>query len=463
MITKELLESANDINSVIGMRGLLAIPKPASPIASMLTCFNTTVIDEDYASIIKASTDINHTDGSQDLQAERLAKVVASNVSNIINDARNVVNPRIREILDEIIKNREEMKGQGANVGVYVTQVALPDLFEDPVFMDTISVYREASYDVAQYFKDTDKGLSCTPEEMKTLMTTGSPSIDAKILKYIEDTITSFSGVSQYLLTDIRTVSLKELTCLYLYTSGICNGRIEKVDHILDNGDMLNAYRFIRNAAARRIFIIVSDLIKVIDTGGLIVPKSLGSNFNVDEWSCGVVSKNFLKWCQREDNRGSLEALLGYVIQTKSGVKTSYSDLENNPAKFVKIYEDRKRHREAINMTEDVKMVRKTIRNKILGMIAEDETLSGDERAMMQEKLKEALKKEYYGSINVRPYVRDVICKLYAASEDVRQLLIGIDDVLASVEDATLDYAVSVAMHKFIGKWLANQFTLEKG
>ena len=460
MITQKNVDQAMHLSDRAMYAGKRLAPKAGSPLTALVSTIAGIGEKGEWAEIIGLSGTTNSTIGSHTEVQDDVAQGVSRRISGIVNVARNEINPRIRETLNAI----EEYKTRQAEsmIGTIPTirQLEVEGLLTDEMFLDMVGAYRESAvdYDKKKLNEAMELvGGELTGDECLTMVTTGSKSLDAKIQAFLGDVLIAAARDIGYMYHDnIVEIPLKKLVLIFLVLNGISLGRLEKMDAISNDTFMNTAVLSYKANIGRRLFQVITRLTDAVKNGALLVPVGIDNDVR-PETEMLVVGKTYREWIEKKG--GSVEAAIGYALLAKAGTGMTVaeeSELISNPTKFVEAYVEYQRHIATMRQSEEITNTPRVIGDYLSGVIAKSD-LEDAGKVLLQQRLAKAMEVPYYGNTNVVGYVRDVVCGTWTEGDNVKRVLIDIDQILQESGKDDLDYAVFVAISRLIGRWIAEQ------
>jgi hypothetical protein len=341
-----------------------------------------------------------------------------------------------------------------------IRQLEVDGLLTDEMFLDMVGAYRESAvdYDKKKLNEAMELvGGELTGDECLTMVTTGSKSLDAKIQAFLGDELIAAARDIGFMYHDnIVEIPLKKLVLIFLVLNGISLGRLEKMDAISNDTFMNTAVLSYKANIGRRLFQVITRLTDAVKNGALLVPVGIDNDVR-PEMEMLVVGKTYREWIEKKG--GSVEAAIGYALLAKAGTGMTVaeeSELISNPTKYVEAYVEYQRHIATMRQSEEITNTPRVIGDYLSGIIANSD-LEDAGKVVLQQRLAKAMEVPYYGNTNVVGYVRDVVCGTWTEGDNVKRVLIDIDQILQESGKDDLDYAVFVAISRLIGRWIAEQ------
>lgn len=455
MITPNNAKYAEHVSSNAIMNNKVLRPKGGSPMTALVGAIAGINEVGSTDEIIKLSDTLNSSNGTHTEIQDDVATNVAKSISTIINVARNVVNPKIKESLDAVNAFKESLVQGTVGALPLVQQVELDDVFKDDMFNEMIGLYNETNvvFD-AQKLYEILRVLdgAFTPEECAEIVKTGSSRLDDKVSKYLGDKIESVNYLCDMINTPIEKLSMRELVLAFMSLTGLSNERIEKFSHIVTDSGDANQILSYKAIVGRRLNTLVARLVEAVKGGSLILPVGIEP---VRDNVVYVLGKTYRDWVQKDG--GSPEAVMGYglAMRESNGLNSSNAEgLKAEPAKYVQELEKYHRHMDTIRITKTVENVPRVISEYLAGVVLKSD-LDDNAKAALQERIIAASKKPYFGNSDLTHYLRDFVCSVYTEGDDVKTVLIEIDNIL--VEHPDLDYAVYVAINRVVARWIVEE------
>jgi hypothetical protein len=259
---------------------------------------------------------------------------------------------------------------------------------------------------------------------------------------------------------DIATIPIAECVVLFLVLTGVQNNKIESASAITESSQLNAILAQLRSALAGRVYRDVLLYEEAIKNGDLIAR----SDFLFDDKRSGVdtsrtllvYGKNYRDWIQNKG--GSPEAALGYL--SRNGGLYSLagnSDLTLNPDIYKEVYTQKIKQAQSKTIISDISLARQITGKYLSDVIRRMEDAN---RPELQSRLKAALEHEYNGAVTLIPYVIKVVSRTLTDGNDVKDLLLLIDSILASQAEPNMDYAVYMASITLVGRWLKDQLAI---
>lgn len=142
--------------------------------------------EELYINAVDTVVNGDTVDGIPTDWANRLDGYVADIsklVSQHLSYARNVVQPAVKEMADEIIRLKELYSNKSPSSGFDIQVLSIADVLRDDSFLDMIKNYRGHNPIRPKNTVVTIKGM--TPEELKSFISTGMKRVDESISEWL--------------------------------------------------------------------------------------------------------------------------------------------------------------------------------------------------------------------------------------------------------------------------------------
>lgn len=432
---------------------LVAIPgTPIDALCGSLETLNPITKSEGY---VEASLKTNTANGSHTEISTRVATDAAKVLSNVINSAKNTILPYLRECITEVDNELIANKHATYGLDVNIRQIELPSLFSDPIFMDMVDTFRDINELPVKDWVTTSKEINAIfkPENVPSLIATGSTGVDGKVSKYI----TSLAPESiieglMYEVENINRLSLPELVATFMLATGILDGRIDEADQFNSSSSIRTDLLSVRAMLGKNISNKVRVILGAFKRGTIIAPTEPGL-----EKTISVYGPAYRKWLKAD---GSPEAMIGYFFKANGIYLSAEKDL-SYPAMLTKIYNAKVRHFNALDAVNTSSVARNTVLSYIAGIIS---TLDPDtnDKPLLHSKLSEALEDTFYSENNRTDWIRRVLCKVFTDGYEVYDILVGIDDSINLDNSLEMHQAIYESSINVVGKWVASQLNLVK-
>lgn len=465
MITPNSAKRGVDIAMSAAYQGKYLAPEAQSPLSGLVESISGIsknghgTVEE----IVGLSDQLNTSTGTHGELQKSIVQNVSRIMSTIISVARNDVNPKIKEVLAVIEADRAVYADAASSTDKVIVQMEVPALFTDTLFVELIAPYTSIirglpSGDEGWLYQETLSAIAdgLTVEEVATLVQTGSVGLDDRVTAVIGNGSNLTRGIVDEAMNTRR--SLSEMTASFMALTGLLNDRLEKASSLITDGGEAHLAH-IRQVLGFEINKMVDRLTNAVKNNMLIASPLITGSDNLKENEVIVVGPVYRNWLK--ELGGSPEAVIGYGITVQQRYNPSVATaLYNDPAKFVKTYERQRQHGKALSAVEDVNIVTRAI-TKTVSKQVRDTYSETAEVAEGIKRLTTCMEKRYHGSIDVVNYVRDVICKVFTEGDDVRTILVEIDNALERMGDEPdMKQAVFIATNRLVGKWVAKQIAI---
>ncbi len=454
MLYKQSINQANSLLTEFQLanKKITILPQsPIYPIVQAITTVNETGNDEQ---LYQNSISANIADGTHSEIEEQYKVKLAKILSNIVVTAKNVVNPLVRDILTKIEESRKLKLLSIANLLGNINIVEIPKLLSDDMFLQLISPYKNTPpVELSKYVNLFDLiNDTFNQNEIEQLIRTNNVTLDNKLLELLNN---NFSNLNFISLNTSNQLSLNDSVLLFFVLQAIDNQTNDKATSINNVDDNYNKVIELKIAIAGYIYREITAIEEYIKDGEITVRGSfLITNNNSSVLN--VYGATYRNWLQTKG--GSPEAALGYLA--KNGNIFNYAkdlDLRTNPHKYLEEYERRLNQAKTLNTLEDVKLTRTITRDYLATYISQLEDV---DHITLQNKLSENLQREYYGANQTTMFVTKVVCRTLIIGDEVKNLLLEIDNVLESMENPDMDKAVYLAIIRLTARWLASNFKI---
>lgn len=458
MLKLKSINAASHIAEAAGFNNRNLSTHPASPLHAVVATLEGVGEIRSETQLIMNSGNINSVAGSHGTLNNRAIKDAARILNHAVRQVKNHINPICREIVDGIEQGYAENSAFNVSSMGSIKLVEMPDLFLDPMFMDLVDDFSgyngslESTYGSLSELDNVFNDAEC-----KELLLTGSSIIDEKVSRYLSDD-------GEYHPPDIEGANSHPLESNvrdFLFLNGVLTGKIEKSNVLLNDSGILRDLTVLKALIGKRISTIISKYMRAYKGGDIfvtinyLVPK--GHN------SVLVHGKAYRKWVQ--DGAGSPEALLGLSLSLEKGNINMEHEraVMENPARYVGIYENKRKFKEALSKVELVESTVQAVKYGISAIIRNDEDLTDAERISLQTKLTQACEKyTFNGTVDTLVYVRQVVCAVFTEGETVEQLLAFVDAEMLSMDTPDQRTAIYMGTIKLVSLWISNQITVIK-
>jgi len=453
MITRKVLNETSHIVSAATYSGKALMPVQASAldlIFKTLTCINDTGTDE---RIMDLSIEGNNTFGTHSGYETACVKKIAIVMGNIIDTAKNVVNPHCRAIVKEVEEVRKESALASVGLLGNIKLIEMPSILTDELFTQLLDPYKDTIPFVSSECYELSKRLAedFTSAEIEDLIKTGSNLLDAKATEYLKDIISEARTIPDAI--DTAQLSLPRSILYFLLLTGIQNEKTDKCSALMEDTALRALVAKLRAAIAGKIYRDTLAYDRSISNGEILAKVSFNDTDYLARNCLMVYGPNYREWIQNKG--GSPEAALGFLsTHGNTSAIDRDLDLRNNPEKYSDIYTMKINQLKAKETLEDITLVRRVTRDYMATLIM---GMEGVDKAAMQLRLTAALEHEYHGAKYLVQYVIKVVSRTLTEGSDVKDILLEIDNILHEMKEPDLDYALYIACIRLIARWLKSQ------
>lgn len=454
MLQLQVVEAADDIIDNLNFSGKRVVPKNATPVNNLVSTLIGLNNAAQISDIVDQSVTAGTAFGSHGAIEKEIVLKISPILANIINTAKNTINPICRDMLSSIEEARQLKALNASNLIGTIEVVEQDPLFSDEMFLELIAPYKDMRVitisDTQNIFQLLDNEFS--DEEIETLCKTGSASLDTKVVNFLAPI--SFENLRyQPAQIDVTQLGMSHLTMLFLLAIGIENQRIEKAAMLTSNTDAAYFISLIKSMTGCRLYREI-DQMENANKAGMLIVKPTVNDRKPNNSVLSVYGRSYRDWIQ--NGNGSTEAALGYLAQ-HGNVYSPFndSDLREHPEKYAQIYQGNIQRLKAINVLEDFTTVRETVARVMTDSI---NAMTEVDKGQLHRKLAEALSHEYHGANNLHHYVIKVVCRTLTNGSDIKDLLLNIDSILVEDQAIEMGSAVNLAIIRLVAKWIASQF-----
>ena len=467
MITRPCLQSAKNI--AYSLEDVWVAPVPGSLIDGLTKAaapaMDVKILsDED---IINSSRMDNSSMGTHSEIQNDAVKRVAEIIGDIAGVARNVINPRIGELVEKINSEIEGYSNTASDLDIKINLVNVPAPLTNPLLDHLMTNYRNADPHV-----DMDKIRATqsvigklTLEEAHEAMMTGSAGLDPaikEILSGVETDVSphdiAISAIEHLTVNDNvgwSDSTPRDLMLAGLMVNGLLEFRVDRVGSMLEeDSDLRLALTLVRATLFRTLNLFLEQMEDYAKEGRLQAPIRF---YKPTKWNVFVNGPVYRDWVRGE---GSPEAILGWAASSSRG--TMDPSVKNNPGQWVEKFEEKLRHRDHLASVKQEEITRSTVRRVVYDWIREDDELDESGKNDARNRLKQALSAFPTATgMSTREFCMEVLCRVYTEGPDVLCLLKDIDQQLQRMDEPDMKYAVFIAHINLIGRWIGKQYLVK--
>lgn len=460
MLTERSVQMGGQIADALLAQGYALDAHPNSPLGILNNSLHSVDVDITESEIgnelIKASTPLEHFRFDQHGgELENIAKFIAPKLAGSISFARNEVSDLWKKTLAACTKAQADAMSPRP-IDLKIVPVQESEIFDDYAFENLIKGFttwagvprKRVSGGLQDKVSD-----ALNEESLKRCVATGIESLDAKVIKIIEEAhalnewglTTSWYGLEDYTAMPFGRQLIRNRDIIsFMLVRGIAAGKLREVIGDISNEDQLalSAYaRFYGEHINKRLNTI--ELIRNRDTFGLGGAK---------DKQLFVYKPAYLKWIKEG---GSTEAALGAIIQ--GGSPNAVNNAIGNVEQYETVYRRAAAKGKNINAAKANRIVDDVIRRSLSDFIADeyrdDVTKQGEYGQRLKDKL---YKMEYNSSRDLSDHVMVIVCLVIAEETNALDQLVGMEEYLRNNPEASVQEAAVHASTKIIADWLAN-------
>lgn len=456
MLTEKILQQAEHISNAViySNKGLSVLANtPINSLVNTLASLIETGTNEQLKqqSCIPGSTTGTHSD-VQEYNAQKIAKIM----SNIINTAKNIVNPHCRAIIEGIEEQRKNNILVSVGLLGDIKQIDMPAILTDEMFIALIDNYKDTPASVITNTMELFDRISndFTIEEKNILIKTGSTLLDSRIDELLGSDIGYVGGEGGSSI-DVAQLELKTCIAYFLLLTGLQNEKLDKASAIMADDETRLTVAKLRAAIGGKIYRETALFDTAIKNGEIIARDNFLLNYLPNN-CLTVYGINYRDWIQNKG--GSPEAALGYLALNGNRFSVSADlALRNDPEMFLTEYNNRIQHAKTKNILDDIKLVRDFTRNYMADTISK---MEDSNRPVLQRRLQDALEHEYHGATYLESFVIKVVSRTLVDGPDVKDILLEINSILSESEKPEMNYAVFIASIRLVARWITSQITM---
>lgn len=445
----------------VSFNGKYLSPISGSPLANIVSTLSAFAETDNTDDIINQSIIPGSSRGTHEEMQTRYLTPLVRAISNIINAAKNIVNPHCLAIIKKIDEKKKTNSLNMAGILGDIVTVEVPAILSDELFNSLIENYSNSPEKTItrtmEFFDFIQNNL--TTEEVKDLIKTGSPALDLKINDYLPNVAELIAnGVDTI---DISRTPLKYCVFYFLLLTGIQNERNDKIIVLNENSDDRLKIAEWRAGCAGRILRDTKAVIDDITEGTIVVRNSyLVDYFN--DYTVYVYGPTYRDWIKEKG--GSPEALMGLRA---SGVDLksvgANQKLTENVEKYKSLYVERLEHAKHLAIMNDLALVKRVTNNYMTDAINAMEDINYPD---FHKRLALAMQHEYHSEQDLPGFLIKVVARtlfpaptedLERGRSDVKDLLIEVHGIVNGKEGIDYDTAVYLAVIRLIGKYLRRQ------
>lgn len=410
---------------------------------------------------------LNHTN-EMDAAIELVARIVNSS----INHARNVVNPVIVKLTEELTQVSADFLNQSSDV--YLTRVAIDPIFKNEYLLEKLSTL--VAGEKPKYDRDATRDClaDLSIDELRKAMSTGLPQLDNAITSLnnatgaVDEFLEMVSTTAHIEITETEIVNNREIhsdhsnLLRYLLLDGIINGRLPaaKADSVEEHKLwLIQARSYIGLTVERQINYLNAN----IKGDKILLPRFT----NTDSQSIAIDAAAFTAWQKRFESVGvgALEVL--YCYHNGSSIPMNADEVD-----AVKLLKERaatwdkgrERSRNAKVESEVSRAAAKAVITMIKERAADPESGEVKETFELTRAASDWIKNHPYRvGGKMIDWVRRLVCEAYEPNADCYRILTLIEQGIADHaddEEFGLGEAVEYAKIELIAEWYAAQFVV---
>lgn len=444
MINNSVLEPTRRLASEFDARDLKICPIHGSPLAKLVEAMNsmnpgnTDVMSE----VVKGVEPLNHGVDKYQFNKDQIVDHVGKLCSNILNFAKNEINPIVKEILVGVEKIKEEQDQIAVNAGARIVPVSLDPVVVSPIMEHELtSVVGDGDFvplDITLY---EDLWINTEVNEIIKMLMTSNEAFNASLMSLIETnfpdgTIKSASFQSRNnLAKNIEERFSKNCDVIaFLFLKAVKQNKHPRVDFGELTKDQQGSISMLTNFWGRAVINRTRSASSLAGSGRVVL------GINVEECIIKVHLANYTKWLE---SGGTTDALIGYWYHTGKGSNLSNLDRINmDKERFEETFRRQRNQAVAASRVALDSKVERYITDRVHNVIDEriTETQERDQMKAKANKIRSGMSISSFGSYD--KYCRLVVCKTIGKDSDALEVLNGIDNYLEEHADAEMDEAI---------------------
>jgi len=458
MLNRIFLEQSLPLASKLAAAGKRIIPIQGTPLDDIMRACSTfslynTAQDLDALTSNEFVGQLVDIAGAKDDNGENLHNGVVSQfvelaksaVQQGLNNARNVVMPDVKNILQTVQEVQAGRRNTSANPYVVVPSV-MPAVFSNPVLLELVERYNMTP--AREVPRRELPGL--TNDEIKAAITTGAAEFDAQVAELLgEEGLTQIGNVWSGGI-ELGFLAPEYAVGLHLLTKALYNNPPAGTNYQLS--DYNNLVSLMTEQTGRITY-------QVIETQAR--RKKLGMLYNSGAAVAGANGQRIIEvnndvYLPLLDKGLTPEMLIGNEFLGRP-----YSDgqLLENKENLEAAYNREKRLYDTRAELEDRNALRSTLSLVFSREIAnrEEADLPVD-RSILQSRLNEAMKRIQDKDLNcLESLVRDLTCYIFYAHTDADMILCVMDDLGCKYPELDPREIALLATTQYVSYWVAKQ------
>ena len=467
MLTQSIIEKSAHLAESVSAKGKTLNIKSASYLANLANSIPDAFKGESLADASMIATAVGEGHANKE---EELAKKLAIIFGNMINIAKNEVNPICRDVIKGVDEYVEKKKASNAQLGYNINYIMFPSLLEDDLFLELAANYQEATDALKPFQKQALEKIDdlFTIEDFKQLMLTGSEITDAKINEYLVPYISSVWPLKFTSAWDLSNTDIRYFISLFLVANGTLNEKIEKANVVTQDEDTRLALMNFQTVFGRKVADAVYFFQSAINDKELLafgdwVPSDYSLN---DANRIAVFYDTYKEWVKEKG--GCPESLFGYRYALNSG-KTCSAPLIDSAEYYKGIYNDKVLALKGLEDMSLPKWIKDGIELSLSSLIASKEDYTEAKKIECQKRLNDALSREYYADSEIDIYIYETVCIALGINYDIQHVLIEratlikkhYPDISVELTPKDNTYILLMTIIRVIGKWLSNQLEVK--
>lgn len=474
MLTNQTVELAHEIAEAGSFSGKYFTVDNSSYLSLLFQSVALENVDHSDESLINASRIQTSALGSYEAIESTIAIQFSNIVSNIVNNARNVVKPLVDTLVVKIADATKNDLLMSTGLFKDIIQVNPPAILFDEQFINMITEFKDSVYPdmngLCQLLNELNEALSSN--ELYQLAMSGSPVYDSKLNEVVNlDTIKVWVDTT----TTPSDLPVNKAIILFSLLTGVLHRRLDQVSGYVDTIEKENKILYLRNGIGSALYHIVDEYTSDLERNLLFCKRP--RLFQPNAILRGIVEKDkiyvygstYKNWVAHEG--GSVEALLGYV--SDKGLNTlSESDIRTNPSEYIEYYERKLKSLNIQKQINDANLVKKMTHSIMEEHLNLNYSDSKAEHVMYHERLALAMDHDYHGPNDLIPFLIKVVARTLFPSKfsakheinssDVKDLLLHQYALTAHAENPDFEEALKVAIIRLISAKISNEISLVK-
>lgn len=470
MLTNSTLESSINLATKLAKKNVTVTPKESTPLSQLV---NASYYPNPTDVTLQASADVRLIKGStfknaqgvceHDLILDEATDVISDVIKFNLNNARNVVNPLIKDIVEETKKELDSLEQVGSPKCQIVPET-YHSVWSNGILIDLVKAYDEViAYDMKlSLYIQTPTDY----EELKGLLKTGIARLDREIedfvntlseerVRYVFNEL--FGSVSEGNVRSLLNVvshyggryNYENILLTFLFSKGMMQKVPDNVNMSLEE---YKAYiSTILEQSGRSLNRVLEKRLKDLDRKVLIytLPLDVDMNFTHNT-SISVNGDVYESWLKEG---GEPEIILGSLITDRT---TNYNELLVKKDYYKTSWFKHEKTIRLVAINKRLNNATESFKKVMLKTIAElDDNVRMADDAVYRNRLLESLNSLSNDWFNdIYSNVRRIVCYVFFPHTDSLSILTTIDEISAQYPEMEIREVGCLAVINIVADWL---------